>query len=220
MPSLLAGVLLDSSCQLKRRRVVEWRLLFSRGGESQQWKGGRTWRCSRRSSSSSRMSEDTTVAGGPAGAKVEAAYYLHPSLSACFVKESRRGNSGQTAWRGINTPRFCELIKLPPATQRDESCVSGRTCGRLRHRCHVKRGGTRVWVWIVEPRVGEQTQWKFWCGRWDDGAAERCQRFDSKKKEKKSNSGCKVRVSQRNTRKCLCQSPCVIDINKGLFIFH
>lgn len=27
----------------------------------------------------------------------------------------------------------------------------------LRHRCHVKRGGTRVWVWTLEPRVGEQT---------------------------------------------------------------
>lgn len=36
---LLAGVLIESSCQLKTKRVLEWRVLFGGGGESEQWTG-------------------------------------------------------------------------------------------------------------------------------------------------------------------------------------
>lgn len=92
-PWPLAGVLIESSCQLKMRRVAQWRVLFSGAWWVRTAEGwphlalqpaGMMWNTRSRREQQVlffffRTGRTRSLAGGPAGAKVEAAYFIHLS---------------------------------------------------------------------------------------------------------------------------------------------
>lgn len=222
-PRLLAGVLIESSCQLKTRRVLQWRVLFSAAGESEQRRGGRTWRwCETPEAGGSNelfffffwTGRTRSVAGGPAGAKVEAAYFIHLGLSAWFVEKSMRGNSGRTALGEESIPLNCVRLMAPSSPAH----LPARWNGRLGES-----------VWSVTPSLSCKTRCNqgLGVGPWkpervnqpsgkadaDGGvsALEGPRRFDVEESEKeKAKTACKSEwgLWERSNSSALCEGPC------------
>lgn len=208
-PACWPWVLMESSCQLKTRSVVEWRVLFSGGGESEQWRGGRTCVGDVKHQKQEVATffflgwKDTFRCVYVCGSQSRSSLFYSSEFIPLDLWRNRGGDSGQTAFFAWNQyPAILWPHQRPPTSQRDERGVSGRSCGQLRHRCHVRRGVTSgVWVsgvlgfWTLE-----------WVNKPSGNADAGVMRTAVEKKKKggeKGSAGCKVRVSQRNTSNSL-----------------
>lgn len=215
-PRLLAAVLIESSCQLKTRRVVQWRVLFSGAGESEQRRGGRTWRwCETPEAGGSNKFfffcfflnwKDTFRCGGTGGSQSRSSLFYSSQFIRLIRRKLHEGKFWANSLEGERNQYPSILCgswahRLLPTSQWDETGNWGGACGRLRHRCHVKRGVTRVWGLDPESRSGWTDPVERLTRAAESARFERSRRFDVEESEKeKANAACKSEwgLSQRS----------------------
>lgn len=202
-PRLLAAVLIGSSCQLKTRsRSMEGivqRRWWVRTAEG--WPHlALMWNTRSRREQEVFLFfflnwKDTFRCGGTGGSQSRSSLFYSSQFIRLIRRKIHEGKFWAYSLEGERNQYPSILCgswahRLLPTSQWDETGDWGGACGRLRHRCHVKRGVTRVWGLDPESRSGWTNPVERLTRAAVSARFERSRRFDVEESEKEKSKRC------------------------------